>query len=591
MGIPQETVREVRDRTDIVDVVSRHVTLKRRGKSISGLCPFHQEKSPSFYVVPAKGIFHCFGCGESGDVFAFLMKIKGLSFPESVKELAGEAGVTIEERKLTEQERQVIRQRSSVKEACEIAAEWFHGNLMTRPDAQPARDYLAGRGIDGEVAVRWRLGWAPDSWSGLLDHLHSQGVSPQLAEAARLAQQSSRNNSHFDFFRGRVMIPIQDERDAPIAFGGRLIEGEGPKYINSRESDIYDKSRTLFGLNHARRYIADKQRVIVVEGYFDVISVVEGGFGETVASCGTALTEHHLGRLQRLMGASAVAFLTFDSDEAGLRAADKALPLFLQHGVEARRIALTGAKDPDDFLRAKGPEAFEQHLAAATPLFAEVLHRMVRHNGVSVAGRRASVRDVVPLLRLAQSSSRPFMVSEAASILGEGEHLLHQALGHSRSSDQPHAMPSARWVGTPELNRLIWLLLHYPLQVKDILADADPEMVTTRNDVRSAMGRLIDGEELSSILADLPPEVVRVFNAAAAKEGLIEAEEAASAAHEILARFQFRALNAQLGSLREELSSCDPDLNGTRYRELLSRRAELQRECNDLKRLVGPLQR
>jgi DNA primase len=591
VAIPPEVVREIRERTDVVDVVSRYVTLKRRGSSIKGLCPFHQEKSPSFYVVPKKDIYHCFGCGESGDVFSFLMKIKGLTFPEAVKELAGPAGVTIEERELSPGEREVIQRRATAKEACAAAAEWFHSNLMTRPDAAKARDYLTARGITQDVASRWRLGWAPDAWTGLVDHLHSVGISPEIAEAARLAQQSSRNNSYFDFFRARLMIPILDERDAPIAFGGRLIEGEGPKYMNSRESEIYDKSRTLYGLNHARRFIADRERVIVVEGYFDVISVAEAGFGEAVATCGTALTEQHLGRLRRLMGKSSVAYVTFDTDEAGMRAAERSLPLFLQQGVVAKRLVLPGAKDPDEFLRAEGAESFEKHLVGAQPLFDEVLHRMIRTHGVGVEGRRASVEDVAPLLRLAAPDSRPFLVSSAARILGENEQLLHQAAGRGPIPQMAQRPTGQRWVGSTELNRLIWLLLHHPNEVQNIVAEADPALVTDREDVRWAIGQLLAGESLGSILPDLPADVGRVLNAAAAREGLHDAEDAADAARQILGRFQFRALNAQLSGLRQELSSCDPDLNGTRYRELLEKRADLQRQCNDLKSLVGPLRR
>jgi len=591
VAIPPEVVREVRERTNIAEVISRYVTLKQRGSSIKGLCPFHQEKTPSFYVVPKKDIFHCFGCGESGDVFSFLMKIKGLSFPEAVKELAQAAGVTVPERELSPQEREVVRRRVTVKEACAAAAEWFHSNLMTRPDAQQARDYLANRGIGQDVASRWKLGWAPEGWTGLVDHLHSLGIPAPVAEAARLAQRSSRNNSHFDFFRGRVMIPILDERDAPVAFGGRLIEGDGPKYMNSRESEIYDKSRTLYGLNVARRWIADRERVIVVEGYFDVISVAEAGFGEAVATCGTALTEHHLGRLRRLMGNKAVAYVTFDSDEAGSRAAERSLPLFLQQGVVARRLALPGAKDPDDFLRAEGPEAFEKHLSGAIPLFDEVVHRTVAANGLGVEGRRASVEQVIPLLRISDQSTRPFLASQAARILGEDETLLRRASVARQGPQDSFAPQPGRWVGNTELNGLLWLILHFPTQVQHVVAEADPDMVTEREDVRWVIGQLLEGETLGSLLPDLPVDVARVLNAAAAREGLYGAEDAENAAREILGRFRFRALNAQLSAVKQELSSCDPNLNGTRYRELLEKSAELQRHRHDLKRIVGPLTR
>lgn len=242
--IPRDIVDAVRDRTDLVEVIGRHVTLKRSGNSLVGLCPFHQEKSPSFHVVPSKGIFHCFGCQTSGDVFRFLMMIEGLSFVESVKELAGPAGVTVPERELTEDEMRAIKVRATLFDVLEEACSFFESTLWTHPDGQPGRDYLRKRGLSPDIARAARLGFAPEGWSRLLDHLHRQKYPAERVVEAGLARPRRESDGLYDVFRARLMFPIRDERARVVGFGGRILEGDGPKYLNTPETKLYDKSRS-----------------------------------------------------------------------------------------------------------------------------------------------------------------------------------------------------------------------------------------------------------------------------------------------------------------------------------------------------------
>jgi len=250
--IPRHIIDEVRERTDIAQVVQRFVALQRRGNSYVGLCPFHQEKTPSFHVVTHKDLFHCFGCQASGDVFKFLMQIEGLSFIEAVKELAGPAGVTIEERELSEDERRQLRRRATTYDVLEEEARFYESALWTRPEGALARDYLTKRGLSDATSRDARLGFAPDEWTALADHLHRKGFSEALAEEVGLVRQSKRGTGHYDFLRGRLIFPIRDERGRVLAFGARILQGDDPKYLNTPESPIYEKSKVLYGLDKAR---------------------------------------------------------------------------------------------------------------------------------------------------------------------------------------------------------------------------------------------------------------------------------------------------------------------------------------------------
>jgi len=588
--LPREVIEEIRERTDIADVVSQVVTLRRKGSSLMGLCPFHQEKSPSFSVVQAKGIYHCFGCGEGGDVFAFVQKTRGLSFFEAVKELGEAAGVQVEERELTREERKRMRARANLHEVLRLAADWFHAGLIARPTGRPALDYLRGRGMDNETIERWRLGFAPQSWDGLLSHLHHHGVSADQAIRAGLARPGrNRQGSAYDLFRGRIIIPIEDRRGRIVAFGGRILpalgDGDTPKYVNSPETPVYRKSSVLFGLSRARNSIQRKSRALIVEGYFDVISLHQAGFGEAIATCGTALTGEHLKALRPLTRA---VVALFDADEAGQRAAERSLPLFVDAGIEARRLEIGDAKDPDEFVQEAGAEALDAALDRSEPLLDLVLRRAIARFGSTPGARRDSLDRVAPILRKMEGPARRAAVSLVARRLHLLEHEVDEAAGRGPSAPASVA-PPARWRGSKHLNHIFWLLIHFPEQVIPVLTepDVEPSLLTRHPLALQTLGRLISGEAFASVQADLDdPDLQRVLRVAAARSDLYSEEAAAGAARQILTRLEVDATRARISDIDRALSECDPGTEWPRYAELLESKKTALNRKKELERLL-----
>lgn len=586
--ISREIIEEIRERIDVSDVVSQVVTLRRKGSSLMGLCPFHQEKSPSFSVVPAKGIYHCFGCGEGGDIFAFVQKTRGVSFFEAVKELGDQAGIRVEERELTREERQRMRARASLHDVLKLAADWFHAGLVARPEGRPAMAYLNDRGIDRPTVERWRLGFAPQTWDALLTHLHDQGVSADLAIKAGLARPSrNRRGSAYDLFRGRIIVPIEDGRGRIAAFGGRILpdldDGEAPKYVNSPETPVYRKSSVLFGLAKARSAIQRRGRALIVEGYFDVISLHQAGFGEAIATCGTALTTEHLKALRPLTRA---VVALFDADEAGQRAAERSLPLFVESGIEARRLEIGDAKDPDEFVQASGAEALEAALDRSEPLLDLVLRRAISRFGSSPGARRDSLAHVAPILRKMDGTVRRASVSLVARRLHLLEHEVDAAAGAAVAAAGSVAPPS-RWTGSKHLNHILWLLIHFPDAVIPVLTEphVDPRRLTDHPQALSTVGRLIAGESLASVQSDLDdPDLQRVLRVAAARADLYTEAAAAGAARQILTRLEVDATRAKISDIDRALSECNPSTEWPRYAELLETKKAALQEKKSLER-------
>lgn len=367
MAFPPGFLDELRARLSLSDLVGRKVSLKRRsGAEYAGLCPFHNEKSPSFTVNDKKGFFHCFGCGEHGDAVGFVMKTEGLSFPESVEKLAREVGLPVP--RATPQERERAERASTLQEVVEMAACWFQKQLRL-PVGRNALDYLRGRGLEDVAIDDFRLGFSPDSRDGLISALKREGATmDKIVEAGLAIQPEDAGREAYDRFRGRAMFTINDRRGRAIAFGGRVMGVGEPKYLNSPETPLFHKGGNLYCLDRARQAVTKDQPVIVSEGYMDVIALHGAGFTGAVAPLGTALTEGQLGELWKLADEP---YLCFDGDNAGRRAAqraaERALPL-LRAGKSLRFVALPPGDDPDSLIRKNGPGAIQRVLDQARPL-------------------------------------------------------------------------------------------------------------------------------------------------------------------------------------------------------------------------------
>jgi len=394
MAFPPGFLDELKARVSLSDVVGRKVALKRRsGSEYAGLCPFHNEKTPSFTVNDKKSFFYCFGCHEKGDAVGFVMKTEGLSFPEAVEKLAREVGLPVPQS--TPQERERAQEASTLQQVVEEAARWFQKQLRL-PVGRNGLDYFRGRGLSDQTIDDFRLGFSPDSRDGVISALKREGATiDKIVEAGLAIQPEDAGRAPYDRFRGRVMFPINDRRGRVIAFGGRVIGAGEPKYLNSPETPLFHKGANLYCLDRARVAVTKDQPVIVAEGYMDVIALHVAGFTGAVAPLGTALTEGQLGEVWKLADEP---YLCFDGDNAGRRAAqrgaDRALPL-LKAGKSLRFIAMPAGEDPDSLIRARGAGAIEGVLKLARPLSDVVWDMETEGKPVDTPERRASLQRAV----------------------------------------------------------------------------------------------------------------------------------------------------------------------------------------------------
>jgi len=362
MYYPDDIVEEVREKNDIVDVISGYVKLQRKGSSYFGLCPFHNEKSPSFSVSPDKQMYYCFGCQAGGNVFTFVMEYENYSFPEALKMLSDRVGVKLPEQEYSKEARKQQDLKTQILELNKQAAKYYYYQLRTENGRQ-AMDYLTGRELSDETIKKFGLGFANKYSDDLYKYLKKQGVSDELLKESGLVNVDEKHGM-YDKFWNRVIFPIMDVNGRVIGFGGRVMGDGKPKYLNSPETKVFDKSRNLYGLNIART--SRKKCLLVCEGYMDVISLHQAGFNNAVASLGTALTTQHASLLKRY---TEEVILTYDSDEAGVKAALRAIPILKAAGLSARVLQMQPYKDPDEFIKALGADAFEERIAQAENSF------------------------------------------------------------------------------------------------------------------------------------------------------------------------------------------------------------------------------
>lgn len=362
MRYSDDIIEEVRQKNDIVDVVSQYVKLTRKGSSYFGLCPFHNEKTPSFSVTPGKQMYYCFGCGAGGNVFNFIMEYENYTFGEALKHLADRAGVELPKIEYSREVREKAQERAELLEINKQAAQYFYYQLRTEKGAQ-GYQYLTGRGLSEETMRKFGLGYSDKFGGGLYQFLKSKGYGDDRLRESGLFNVDERHGM-YDKFWNRVIFPIMDVNNRVIGFGGRVMGDGKPKYLNSPETKIFDKSRNLYGLNVART--TRRKYLILCEGYMDVISMHQAGFTSAVASLGTALTSGHASLLKRY---TQEVLLLYDSDEAGVRAALRAIPILREAGVNSRVVNLRPYKDPDEFIKNLGAEAFEERLEQASDSF------------------------------------------------------------------------------------------------------------------------------------------------------------------------------------------------------------------------------
>ena len=426
--IPQEIIDEIASRVDIVDVVGRYVPLKKQGANYTGLCPFHNEKTPSFSVSPSKQIYHCFGCGAGGNVFKFLMEIEHLSFPEAVRKLADETGVKVPERQMSETDRRQYEKRNRLLKWNDYAA-YYYQAVLHSDKGTDYQSYLNGRGISKDICERFELGACLPGWDGLYRYLKKKGAPD--ADLIELGLVSSRpqSNGCYDRFRDRIIFPIRNAKDQIIAFGGRIIDKEKApqKYLNSPESVLFHKGGNVYGLNLAKSAIRDQDRVIIVEGYMDVIACNQAGVTNVVAPLGTALTEQQIKLLMRYT----YHFVTsFDGDAAGVRATHKSIDLIENLGGKVKILTIPDQMDPDEYIKAHGVEAFRSLVdQAEASLVFRLKHLMEQVGSNGIEDKLEVVNGVVPyLMRLRNPLERSSAIEYISETVGLSEQAIREEL-------------------------------------------------------------------------------------------------------------------------------------------------------------------
>jgi DNA primase len=594
--IPREKIDDVRERTNLVEVIKRHVELKRAGTgSWKGLCPFHAEKTPSFNVREQQQYFHCFGCGEKGDVFAFLTKIEQRSFMEVLRDLAQQAGVELPEKQMTPAERQAHADAESEKErmlrTMEAATAFFEAQLAT-PAGDAARAYLTKRGISPETAKRFRVGYAPSGWDVLQRHLKQ--IPVDLLTRLGLVGVNERGN-HYDFFRDRVMLPVLDRQKRPLGYSSRLLDPDAKdrKYVNSPDSPLFHKKENLYGLHAALDAIRKSKTAVVVEGNFDVMSLHEAGIEEAVAPMGTALTTEQVGLLGRLAQRVVVVF---DGDEAGQRAARKALPLFLDSDTDGRVARMPTKVDPDDFVRSQGAEAFRKLVENARPVVDQYIDDLARENDGAIPSRVQDLEAAAEvLLKVRNPLERDLYVSRLAKTFKvDKEQLLRAMRGASAATpraaqDAAPAPVSTTTKRTPpkeQLEALVLVMTHPELaalpeaqRIQDLLVD--PGVSHIYRIVLEALRRG-DRADVPAWLDAGPADIREAVGTALMNGGYDAAEAAGRAIRALKTRLELSSVTAEIELWKVEQKKALEQGDSPQAQAIMQRQMELLRKKQEL---------
>ena len=413
--IPEDKVLEIKNAADIVEVVSESVLLKKTGKNYVGLCPFHSEKTPSFTVSPQKQIFYCFGCAAGGNVFSFIMKRDGISFPEAARILSKQYGINIPVKTMSKEQEMLRSERENLFAVNRQAMGFFFNNLLSAPSGKQAVLYLKKRGISQETIEIFRIGYAPEGWNNINNFFQKKKIPLDIVEKAGLIIKREKKDGFYDRFRNRIIFPIFNVNMHVIGFGGRVLSDDLPKYLNSPETPIYNKSSSLYGLHRARQKCRETETVYIVEGYFDLLALHQNGIQNSVATLGTSITTEHVHILRTVIGKDGQVVLVFDSDDAGMNAALRSLGIFMNAEVDAKIMLLPSGHDPDSYLFEFGYESFFDLAKSAKSLISFLIDALIEKYGLTVEGKIRVISEMrETLASIDDSVTRSLYIKELA---------------------------------------------------------------------------------------------------------------------------------------------------------------------------------
>lgn len=597
--IPESILSQIQERIDIVETIAAYVPLKRAGRSFKANCPFHNEKSPSFIVNADKQIFHCFGCGAGGNVFSFIMKIERRDFREVVEELADRVGVELPEDQKrpveSEAERGLVRANAA-------AAEFYHKTLMTDPISEKARVYLDRRGIKKEALESFKIGYAPEAWEAFYRHAKAAGLGESILEKAGLVLKG-KNGNYYDRFRSRVIFPILDGKGRVVALGGRVLDDTVPKYLNSPETEIYQKSRQLYGLFQARPAIRTADAVVVVEGYLDLIACHDAGVQHSVATLGTALTPDQVRLLKRH---TKNAYILYDADRAGEAATLRGLELFIEEGMDVRIVRLPEGHDPDSYVHKYGAESFRAQLTASRSLFEYKLAMLrAKHDPAALEGKVRIAQEMVELFAKARNEilkaawlkelSQELKLSEAA-LRTELERAVTARPARATERAAEPATPAAGADGVAETHKGLpryaeRILLSLMLE-KDLFVNESRRQLMLTDFYHPTVRKLVqilweadergvheNARQLVTRLKDDPESVKLLSLSTAESEMIIDKERSFS---DCVKKLKSLRLDGEHLGLRQELAAAQKEGDQNRVSRILYDMNELNKRMKEI---------
>ena len=589
--IRDEDIEEVRRKASLIDVASEYMQVKKAGSGrFKALCPFHQEKTPSFSMDAGKGMYYCFGCNKGGDVITLVRELESLTFAEAVERLAAKVGVRLTYEQVSAKDREASGRKQRLIAAHREAVAFYHDLLMNAAEAKQAREYVKGRGLSKETVEAFSLGWSPSRWDELCRHLAKKRFGEAELIEAGLALRSERG-SLIDRFRGRVMFPTFDVAGEPVAFGGRVLDDSTPKYLNTADTPIFHKGRVLYGLNWAKKTVAASGRVIVVEGYTDVIALHQAGITEVVASNGTTLTADHFSLIGRF---APRAVLAFDSDRAGNAAAERAFDAALASGLDARVLILPDGKDPAELVTASDGDAFRDLTKSAIPIVEYRLRREIeRFDLADAEGRARAVRAGIPILvRIRDEVMRRDYTSRLADWTKEDASVVFLEMGRATGDRTARAAPAVRRTSAQvRLERdLLKLALQYPASIEAHLDGVDPDMLAVPAH-RAIWREVAAGGDSSSIVERLDEEgrelVAKLVNETIEYDLDVEGPPPRAYVDDVVNSLKDFALARLIVEKKDQLQKLNPIEQEEEYRKRYAELIALEGERRRLRDVLG----